>query len=411
MQDRKIVFLLDNLAAGGAERVVLSLAGSFAAAGFPVDLLVCELRGELRDAIPAGVELQELGAASRPRALLAAFAAARRGVDGGVAALLATLWAARKIPRSLRYIPALRGHLAARRPAVLFAALPKANVCAVLAAAGSAPGTAVFLGIQNALSVRAEQGRRGARGQQRHMLPLLRACYRQAQGVVASSAGVADDALQLLDLDPALVHVVHNPVQLGPVDAAGDAPPHPWLAPGEPPVVLGIGRLVAQKNFPLLLRAFAALRRERQARLLIVGGDPASTDQQAHAGALAELARELGIEASVGLVGYQPNPQDYLVRAAVFVLSSRHEGFANVLVEALLAGCPIVSTDCPSGPAEILDGGKYGRLVPVDDSAAMAAAVRATLDAPPPARQLRERGAAFSPGRAATAYRRIFFGD
>ena len=102
MQDRKVVFLLDNLAAGGAERVVLSLAGSFVAAGFPVDLLVCEPRGALRDAIPAGVELQVLDAASRPRGLLAAFAAARRGVDGGVATLLATLWAARKIPRSLR---------------------------------------------------------------------------------------------------------------------------------------------------------------------------------------------------------------------------------------------------------------------------------------------------------------------
>ena len=122
------------------------------------------------------------------------------------------------------------------------------------------------------------------------------------------------------------------------------------------------------------------------------------------------LAAELGIGCDVELPGFAPNPLAYMARAAVFVLSSTWEGFGNVLVEALACGCPVVSTDCPSGPAEILDRGRYGRLVPVGDDAAMAEAILATLDAPPDPNVLRARGGLFSADRAVESYLVALFG-
>jgi glycosyltransferase involved in cell wall biosynthesis len=167
---------------------------------------------------------------------------------------------------------------------------------------------------------------------------------------------------------------------------------------------MGAGRLVRQKDFPTLVRAFAQARRRRPLRLLIAGGadNPARTaERQAE---LATLAGELGVAGDVELPGHVANPVALMARAGVFALSSAWEGFGNVLVEALACGTPVVSTDCPSGPAEILAGGRFGRLVPVADPAAMAAAIEATLAAPPDPGPLRARAQDFSAERAADAY-------
>jgi len=167
---------------------------------------------------------------------------------------------------------------------------------------------------------------------------------------------------------------------------------HPWFAPGAPPVVLGVGRLAPQKDFPTLIRAFARVRAERAARLMILG-DGKTPDRRAE---LLALADELGVAEEVALPGFQPNPFAYMARASLFVLSSAWEGLPGVLVQALACGCPVVSTDCPSGPAEILEQGQYGRLVAVGDEVALADAMRSTLDNPPERDRLRDRGAAFS---------------
>jgi glycosyltransferase involved in cell wall biosynthesis len=188
-------------------------------------------------------------------------------------------------------------------------------------------------------------------------------------------------------------------------------PDHPWFAPGAAPVVLGIGRLVAQKNFPLLIRAFAAVRQQTQARLVILGGDESSNDQVTHRRELLGLIDELGLNEDVALIGFQSNPHVYLRTARVFVLSSLFEGFGNVVVEALLAGCPVVSTDCPSGPAEILEQGRYGILVPIEDPRAMAQAILESLGTEHDREKLRERGAEFSLERAVAGYHRAFFGE
>lgn len=396
---KRIAFLLDNLRGGGAERVVLTLAAGFRAREYEVDLLVCEMRGELCAQLPAGVNVVELDAASS----LAAVGGVLAG--GGVTReLLAFIASARKLPGNLRYVRAAADYLAAQRPDALCAVLPKANITAVLARrlAREAP-TRVFVGVQNPLSVRAERGRRDGRGQLQHMLPLLRACYAAADGVIAASHGVAEDAVELLGLPAGSTSVIYNPVDTAGA-ATGRAPEHPWFSEPGPPVVLAIGRLVPQKNFHLLLHAIALVREHEPVRLLILGGDDDDPAQAACRTSLEELAGALGIGDALAMPGFAPNTQDYLRAARLFALSSNYEGFGLVLVEALLAGCPVVSTDCPSGPREILEGGRHGRLVPVNDAAALATAIRAALAEEPDRQALRARGAEFAPDRAVAAY-------
>jgi glycosyltransferase involved in cell wall biosynthesis len=398
-----IAFLLDNLRGGGAERVVLAIAAGFAERGYAVDLLVCERRGELRDQIPDRVNLVELAPGSAVGGLWRALRCA--GMTRG---LLASVKAMRKVPRNFRYIAPLAHYLQQSQPELLFSALPKANITAVLAQSVAGVSTRVHVGVQNALSQRSARGKRDGKGQVHHLTPLLRECYHRAQGVVAASHGVGQDAVDFLGLDAGNVQVVYNPVSVAGC-GTGAMPDHPWFSEPGPPVVLAIGRLVAQKNFHLLLHAVALASEDTELRLMILGGDPESADQMAHQKSLQEMADALGIADVVALPGYRANTQDYLRAAQLFALSSIYEGFGNVLVEALLAGCPVVSTDCPSGPAEILDNGRYGRLVPVNDAIALALAIREALAEQVDVDRLRERGLRFSPEQAVTGYEALFF--
>src|SRR5262249_31436661 len=150
---------------------------------------------------------------------------------------------------------------------------------------------------------------------------------------------------------------------------------HPWLGAGEPPVLLGVGHLRMQKDFPTLIRAFALARKNRRMRLVLLG-------EGSQRPRLHRMISSLGVGDDVYLAGYTDNPFSWMARASLFVLSSAWEGLPAVLIEAMACGCPVVSTDCPSGPWEILEGGKYGRLVPCRDPQNLAEAIIATLDAP-----------------------------
>jgi glycosyltransferase involved in cell wall biosynthesis len=315
----------------------------------------------------------------------------------------------RKLPKAFRYIPAISRHLKQCGISLLVSALPKSNINAVLARRLSGADTRVVVGAHIHLSAQDSEGVSRGNSRLRALRPLMQRYYHQADAVVAVSKGVARDTMTYLDLPQEQVKTIYNPVATREiVGLSEEQPEHTWLEQRDVPVILGIGRFVPQKDFPLLLRAFAELSKKRPARLILLGGDEASGEQAHHKAELQELARELGIDENIDLPGYKENPYPYFRRASVFALSSRFEGFGNVLVEALFCGCPVVSTDCPSGPAEILREGEFGRLVPVGDEVGMAEALDSVLDEQIDSRVLRARGEEFSVDRAVDNYNKLF---
>lgn len=205
---------------------------------------------------------------------------------------------------------------------------------------------------------------------------LIRKTYQPAAAVVGNSIGVVEDIAHISGVAPERMHLIRNPVITPDLLARGaTASRFDLFDAGLPPVILGLGGLRRQKGFDILVAAFARVRAERACRLLILGEGHLRE-------ALTEQARQLGVGEDVVMPGFDPDPYPCLARAAVFVLSSRWEGSPNALTEALALGAPVVSTDCPSGPREVLDGGRVAPLVPVDDVAAMAAAIRQVLDEP-----------------------------
>jgi glycosyltransferase involved in cell wall biosynthesis len=197
------------------------------------------------------------------------------------------------------------------------------------------------------------------------------------------------------------VTTIYSPV-VGPDIARRAAEPvdHAWVNDTRVPLVLGAGRLSLQKDFPTLIRAFSRVRADRAAHLVILG----EGHQRAR---LEKLVYELGLDADVSLPGRVDNPFAWMSRAAVFVLSSAWEGLPGVLIEALACGCPVVSTDCPSGPREILEDGTIGPLVPVHDDRALAAAILSVLAAPPDRAKLIARSECFRIDDGVEAYLRV----
>jgi glycosyltransferase involved in cell wall biosynthesis len=292
----------------------------------------------------------------------------------------------------------LADHLAGDAPAALLSARLADDEVAVAARASTATPTRVYLRVGTTFSAR-------QRAQRRHLLARwwenrrLRRVLRRADRVLCVSSGVAEDLQELCSLPPDKLAVLPNPVITEDLPLLAAAPvDHPWLAADAAiPVVIGIGRLATSKNFPLLLQAFARVRKQRPTRLLVLG----EGRQRAR---LLALSHRLSIASDVDLPGFVSNPYAYLARAAAFVLSSNVEGSPNALVEALACGCPVVATDCPSGPREILQGGRLGRLVPLGDPRAMAEAILATLDGPRPGADVAEALAPYEVRASARAY-------
>lgn len=272
--------------------------------------------------------------------------------------------------RAATALPALLRYLRGRRPSVLMSTLEHVNVLAVVASRWVG-GIRVVL--REANTYAADLAGLGVKD--RLVRAAMRRTYRSADAVVAVSNGVASGLIDGLGVPPDRVHVIFNPVITPRVEQGGRAPPpgHPWFASGAPPVVLAVGRLAEQKGFDVLLRAFAVLRERRPCRLMVLGEGPLRDR-------LADLARELAVEPDVAFPGFVDDPFPYMASADLFVLSSRWEGLPNVLIQAMAVGAPVVATDCPSGPREILDAGRYGRLVPVDDVAALAEGMTEELD-------------------------------
>jgi glycosyltransferase involved in cell wall biosynthesis len=398
---RCVAIVMHGFSGGGMERSMLRLAEAFLARGLAVDFVVGQAKGELLGEVPAGARIVPLTktpvfwTTARARVLVAQpsawkFMLRRRDEIKAVKPLL-------------RWLPCLIDHLRRARPDAVLAAEPRYNLLAVWGSRLSGLGGRVLVSERIHVSRHAEGDRWWADPSLRD---LLRSAYLKADAIVAVSDGVADDLAAHAGIPRARITTVCNPV-VGPelLAKAAQDPGHPWLAPGEPPTLLAVGRLHPQKDFPTLIRAFARIRAKRAVRLMILGGSSPITP--GHAAELATLVGDLGLADDVAMLGYADNPFAYMARASVFVLSSLYEGLPGVLIQALACGCPVVSTDCPSGPREILDHGRFGPLVPVGDDAALARAIEDTLDDPPPGELLRGRAGLFAVDRAVDGYLRL----
>lgn len=328
---KKVAIFLPSLQGGGAERVMVNLARGLAELGLQVDLVLARAEGPLQAEVPKEVRVVDLGA-----------------------------------KHVLYSLPGLVRYLRRERPSAMLSALDHANVVALWAKKLAGVPTRVVLSVHNPPSLDTAN----AQTFRAKLMPLWgQIFYPWAHTVVAVSQGVAKDLVQLTGLPMDKVKVIYNPAVTPELLAkAEEALDHPWFQPGEPPVILGAGRLTAQKDFPTLIRAFALVRRKLPSRLMILSEGEERPRLEA-------LVRELGLEADVELPGFVDNPYKYMKHAGVFVLSSRYEGFGLVLVEAMACGTPVIATDCPSGPAEILEGGKWGRMVPVGNVQEMASEI------------------------------------
>jgi glycosyltransferase involved in cell wall biosynthesis len=371
-------------------------------------LLVIEAKGELADQVPAGVNMIPLPGDSRGVALFAAIGAEPRALLE-----LAPLILRKGRPR--RMLSRLRGlgrYLRSVRPTALFTAMPELNVLAALARRRTRTSCRLVMSERTHLStsIVARQQHTGRSGGA--PVSLLRRVYADADAVIAVSDGVADDLAAQTGLPRTRFTTVYNPVITPDFAHRRDAPiDDPWFTDRTVPVVLSVGRLSYQKDHPTLLRAFSRVRARRPARLVIIGAGVNPTRTRERTAELTRLAEALGVAGDVRLLGFVSNPVPFMARASVFVLSSTFEGFGNVLVEALGAGCPVVATDCPSGPAEILDHGRYGWLVPVGDDAAMAESILAALDHPPARGVLMRRAAEFDLAHAMDRYVPLLLGE
>jgi len=334
----KIAIFVSFSGAGGVERMILNLLKGLVDLGISLDLIPVKMQSTHIRSLPPEVKIVDLGSSHTLSSL----------------------------PRLVRY-------LKSERPAAFLAAKDRANQTAVLARSLAGVPTRLVLRMGTTLSG-ALAGR--SRLKERFWYFRMRLLYPHADAVVAVSKGVADDLGSRALLPPSLLRVIENPVITSELLSMADEPlDHPWFHDRDRPVIIGAGRLTRQKDFMTLVKAFAHVRKYRSCRLVLLGE---GRDRPR----IEKLACQLGITGDVDLPGFVKNPYTYMSKSAVFVLSSAWEGSPNVLTEAMALGTPVVATDCPSGPREILENGRFGSLVPIGNPEALAHAILTTLEAP-----------------------------
>ena len=333
----RLAFFLPSLSGGGAERVLFSLAGGFADHGLDVDLVLAKAEGAYIQQLPENIRVVDLGQ-----------------------------------QRVLRSLPGLVAYLKREQPAALLSGLEHANLIAIWAKRVARVDTRVVASVHSTASQST-----GGNAITRHVVNmLLKSAYRHADGMIAVSKGVADDYANVMRVPRQALQVIYNPAVTHEIfRRANETPPHPWHAEKTSPLVVSAGRLTIAKDYPTLIRAMATVHTQTGARLVILG-------EGEERGRLTDQIRKEGLDTVIDMPGFTDNPFSYMKHSDVFVLSSAWEGFGMALVEAMATGTPVVATDCPNGPAEILENGKWGRLVPVGDAPALAAAMVETLRHP-----------------------------
>lgn len=358
-----IALVLVAASGGGAERAMIGVMNQLAKTGLKIDVVVVRKTGPFLGEIDPAIRIVDLGAGKIRRMLLP-----------------------------------LNRYVKREKPGLIVSALTATDPFVLLGKALFRWKSKVHISVQNAPTASAVSDDFYFRIWPR----VIRWFYRFAESLNAISVGVARDVEGIMGRPAGSITVINNPVDIPrAVAMAAEAPSHPWLADKTVPVLLAVGRLTMQKDFPTLLRAHAKVRETRDVRLVILG-------EGEDRAALETLAGELGTDESVAMPGFDANPFAAMAAADAFVLSSRWEGFANVVAEALACGTRVVSADCPSGPAEILENGRYGVLVPIQDAEALAVAMAAAIDAPVDRDALRARANDFALEGIAAQYRAMF---
>ena len=355
-----IAVFIPSLRGGGVERTMLNLTRGMADLGYSVDLVLVSAEGPFLKMVDERVRVVDL-----------------------------------KSSRVISALPKLVRYLKNARPGVLLSGMGHANIIATVARMLAGARCRLVVRVHTLPSVLAGV----ARTPLSRVVPLLsRWFYPRADAVVVVSADVGRDLIDASGLPEELITVIPNPVVTPElVGELAQKSQHRYFAEGSPPVILGIGRLSHEKGFDVLIRAFELLLETKDARLLIVGeGEDRSQ--------LEALVTELGIQDKVDLPGFVDAVPSYICQAAVVAMPSRIEGFGNALVEAMAGGVAVVATDCPGGPSDILEQGKYGPLVPFDDPKALAAGIEKALRDPVPADELKSRASEYTLVRVVARY-------
>jgi glycosyltransferase involved in cell wall biosynthesis len=358
----QIAVLIPDLAGGGAERVALTLAKGFVERGHSVDLVLLQARGELMELVPEGVRIVDLKSDRFRRAIrpLADYLK-----DSPPDALLAMMWPMPVVAWISRLLSRAKFRIVSSDHAILSQHYR------------DKPAQAALLRVTGTL------------------------VYPRVDARIAASNGIASDLAVLSGLERDRISVIPNPIAMPPNPIVGREHADS-LWPGSGARILAVGALKPEKNHTLLLRAFARLAEKRPAQLIILGEGPLRRE-------LTGLADRLGIAGQVAMPGFHPDPWPFYASADLFVLSSDTEGFGNVLVEAMAVGLPVVSTDC-DGPRELLEGGKFGQLVPVGDELAMLNAMELVMGQPVDPEKLKQRAKQFQPDQAVDGYLSLLLG-
>jgi len=348
-----IAFFLPSFEMGGAQRVIVNIANELSDRDYPIELVCRNKEGPLLNDIRSNIEITNLSIPDIQHV--------------GV----------------LPAVPSLIQYFRKSPPKIMFSAMNHVNIPVLLAWKLSRSPTKMIISERNHPSSLKSIKNKG-------LYKIASYVYPWADQITANSKGVADDLSNRLGIPREQISVLHNPtVTDSLLNKASNSVSHPWFNNDYPPVVLGVGRLEPQKNFSLLIDSFSVVNNQKDSKLIILG-------EGSQREMLEEKIDRLNLEDHIQLPGFVNNPYKYMSEAAVFTLSSNWEGLPNALIEALACGCPVVSTDCPSGPSEILCKGKYGRIVPKNDKGELSNAILETLDESPNENMLRQRAQDFS---------------
>lgn len=406
----KILFVIENFEIGGTQKVMVNLASELHCRGYGVAFAALQDKGTLQTQLN-GIYVTSL----KPQKTLPALIR-HTSTDAGI-----IRWAhIKRVRKVVAYSTPLAETINKLQPEIIFSAGMFGN-CVVAEAipqtrTKQAKSLMCLSGhvIRQASSIADTAAGAGGHNPSKVTYPsmtwptsYIRRCFSRADSVVSVSKGLENEA-RALKLTNRNLRTIYNPVITDDVRRLSSIPPsHPWLVQKTDPVIISVGRFSEEKDYLFLLKAFAEANSKRNIRLILIGYNPESGQQLRYRKRLESFATALGITDRVHMLPATDNPYSYMSRADLFALSSPAEGFGNTLVEALHCGLRIVSTDCRSGPREILENGKYGILTPVGDATAMADALIHALDTHPDKLALRRRAETFSLEQSASEYQTL----